>query len=340
MARPRKPWFRKRRGDWCVTIDGKQVHLAYGRENKAAAVKEYHRQMAERDEPDSADRPATVAALLARFLGWSKAHKAAATYEQRRHFLKSLAASPGVSKLPPHKLTVSHVERWLAAHPSWTSSRRHAILIVLRAFNWAVKRRIMSANPILGIEVPRQKRVLAYLKKEQRRAVFEGTRDAAFRNFLTALEQTGCRPGEVRAVTAADVDRGRWVWELKDHKTAGKTGKPRTIFLTVTMRDLTTELMARNPTGPLFLNSRKRPWTRNAVRCRFRKLRERFPEFGHFTATSFRRAYVTDALENGVDVAKVAELVGHTSTDMVMRFYNQLQERTEHMREMAERAAG
>ncbi|MGL5094334.1 MAG: tyrosine-type recombinase/integrase [Planctomycetia bacterium] len=158
--------------------------------------------------------------------------------------------------------------------------------------------------------------------------------------MLTAMQETGCRPGEVSKVEAKHVQAETGLWVLPEHKTGEKTGKPRTVYLTEPMLALTRELMAKNPTGPLFLNYRKKPWNRNSIRCRFRQLRKRFPEFGHFTAYSFRRAFVTDALERGVGVAQVAELVGHVGTDMVMRHYNQLQERVKHMREMAAKAVG
>jgi integrase len=157
---------------------------------------------------------------------------------------------------------------------------------------------------------------------------------------LTALSETGCRPGEISAVTAADVNLELGVWVLKAHKTGKKTGKPRVVYLTEAMVALTRKLMAKNPTGPLFLNYRKKPWNRNAIRCRFQAFWKLFPAFGHLTAYSYRRAFVTDALERGVDVVKVAELVGHSGTDMVMRHYNQLQQRVAHMREMAQKAAG
>jgi integrase len=42
---------------------------------------------------------------------------------------------------------------------------------------------------------------------------------------------TGCRPGEIARVTAADVDVDRGLWVLKKHKTAKKTGKPRLVYL-------------------------------------------------------------------------------------------------------------
>jgi integrase len=55
---------------------------------------------------------------------------------------------------------------------------------------------------------------------------------------------------------------------------------------------------------------------------------------------TYRHTFVTDALENGVGVAQVAELLGHTSTDMVMSHYQHLSEKREHLRLAAIQATG
>jgi integrase len=336
MARPRKPWYRPNRDTWYVVIDGTQTPLARGRHNREAAEREFHRLMAERPEPEAPAARGTIGELVNDFLGWTERHKSPSTFRQRRHFLRSFIAFGRVRDTLPHRLTIAVVEDWLDEHPTWKASRRHAILWVVRLFNWAVKRRLIARNPISGIELPPQTRVLAYLTQEQRKAVFQATKDTAFQLFLTALEQTGCRPGELCELTAEHVDLEQGIWVLPKHKTAKRTGKPRVVYLTAGMLELTRRLVEERPEGPLLLNSRRTPWNRNAVRCRFRKLRQQFPSFGHFTATSYRRAYVTDALERGVDAVKVAELVGHTSTDIVMRHYSQLQERVRYMRDVAQ----
>jgi integrase len=86
-----------------------------------------------------------------------------------------------------------------------------------------------------------------FLTPEERRKIFDnyGEKDS-FRDFLFALEQTGCRPGEVSAVTAQHVDLRTGVWVLDAHKTRGKTGKPRVIILTPEMVEVTKRLMARH----------------------------------------------------------------------------------------------
>jgi integrase len=354
MARPRKPWYRSDRNAWFVEVDGKQVPLGQhpdtfpspqksknGWNPPPPIVAAYGRVMETRgNEPEAPSPKDSVVSLLGSFLSWTKTNKSAATYEQRRYFLHSFVKHRGVKNLRPDRVSVELVENWLDSHPKWKASRRHATLCLLRAFNWSAKRGKIPKNPISAIEIPVQTRNLNYLTTEQRKKLFEVTKDKSFQNVLTALSETGCRPGEICSVNAADVNLEVGVWVLKNHKMGTKTGKPRIVYLTDTMVALTRELAAKNPTGPLFLNYRKKPWNRNSIRCRFRVFRKLFPDFGHFTAYSYRRAFVTDALEKGVDVAQVAELMGHSGTDMVMRHYNQLQERVAHMREMAKRAAG
>jgi integrase len=43
-------------------------------------------------------------------------------------------------------------------------------------------------------------------------------------------------------------------------------------------------------------------------------------------------------LERGVNPATVAELVGHKDLTMIMRVYNQLKQRTDHLREAVRQA--
>ena len=93
--------------------------------------------------------------------------------------------------------------------------------------------------------------------------------------------------------------------------------------------------MERYITGPLFRNSRGKPWTRNAIRCRFRNLRAKLPHLKGVVSYTYRHSFVTDALENGVGVAQVAELLGHTSTEMVMQHYQHLREKRDHLKQAA-----
>ena len=54
------------------------------------------------------------------------------------------------------------------------------------------------------------------------------------------------------------------------------------------------------------------------------------------TAYVRRHSWATDALERGVLIATVSELLGHTSTAMVSAHHSHLSERTEQLRKAAE----
>ena len=52
----------------------------------------------------------------------------------------------------------------------------------------------------------------------------------------------------------------------------------------------------------------------------------------------YRHAVCTDLLESGTGIAQAAELLGHSGTEMIMRHYNKLRERRQHLRDEITRA--
>lgn len=148
----------------------------------------------------------------------------------------------------------------------------------------------------------------------------------------------GIPSAEVANVTAANVDVQNGLWILKQHKTLHKTGKPRIIYLTPSMLEMSKRLMQKHPDGPLFRSSRGKAFSRNAIRCRFKRLRDKSPILKGVVAYSYRHAFATDALVHGVGIAQVAELMGHTSTELVSRVYSHISMNVGHLREAAVRA--
>jgi integrase len=178
-----------------------------------------------------------------------------------------------------------------------------------------------------------------FLTREERRRIFDHyPAGDCFRDFLFALEHTGCRPGEVSAVTADDVDPRTGAWVLGEHKTEHATGQARVVILTPEMVALTRRLSERHPSGPLFRDAKGKAWNRNSIRCRFRRVRKKLNLGGDLVAYLYRHAVCTDLLESGTGIAQAAELLGHRGTEMVMRHYSKLRERRQHLREEITRA--
>ncbi len=346
------PWFRKSKNAWYVEHQLKQVRLGEHPEElpppkktktgwnpPPAILDAFYKLMA--TDPANLPRPEKipVAVLCDVFLQHSEKHHGHDTFINYRHFLQAFCTAYGTH--PAAELKPYHVSRWLDRNPSWTGGRRHAVIAVRRAFSWADQQGILSPNPLKGVQADGVKRRSRILTPDEQQEILDAIRDKPFKRFFRALLATGCRPSEVRRVTAANVNLDLGVWVFETHKTAKKTGKPRVIYLTPEMVEMSRELMAANPEGPLFRGPRlNRPISRNAVRIRFRRLRAKLPHLAHFVAANTRGTYATTALVNGVGVAQVAELLGHVDAAMVSKHYGHLAGQVAHMREAAKRASG
>lgn len=350
------PWYRASKRAWYVEHDGRQVQLLKlapgekppirrapeggGRPRwypPQAVLEAFHRLKA--GDPARVDPPGRITAARAcdLFLRWAERHNDPKTFGWYAYYLRDFCLAHG--RLPAAELKAYHVTRWLDAHPTWKGSRRHAVIAVKRAFNWAAREGLLRENPLKGVEKPPAGRRPAVLTREQRAEILAAIGDEEFRLFVEAMQESGARPSEVARVTAADVDPGRGVWVLREHKTGRKTGKPRVVYLTPRLAEITAMLAARHPEGPIFRGPRGgRPFTHAGIVSRFRRLRQKLPHLAHAVAYALRHGYATEALINGVGVAQVAELLGHRDTAMVMAHYSHLAEHTGYMREVARKA--
>src|SRR5579884_1227093 len=71
---------------------------------------------------------------------------------------------------------------------------------------------------------------------------------------------------------------------------------------------------------------------------RVRNLRAKLPHLNGVVSYTDQHSFVTDTLGNGVGIAQVAELLGHTSTDIVIQHYQRLREKREYLKQAAIRA--
>jgi integrase len=299
----------------------------------------YHRLMATASRKLPEAEALQVATVCDLFLDHSQKHHAEGTFNDYRDFLQDFCEMYGT--LLGRDLKPLHVTRWLDAHPGWKGSRRNAIIAVKRAFNWADAEGLLQPNPIKAVKKPPQRHRDRVLMAEEQQEILAAIKDRQFQEFVFAMMETGARPGEVRKVTAAHVNLELGVWIFNEHKTARRTGRPRVIYLTPTMVQLTRTLMEQHPEGPLFRGPRsKKGFTRNGIRCRFKRLREKLPHLKGVISYTARHSFATRALVNGVGLAHVAELMGHVDTTMVSQHYAHLAGNVQHMREAAKKATG
>jgi integrase len=113
--------------------------------------------------------------------------------------------------------------------------------------NWAVKDAVrLTDSPLKNVKKPPRKRRNRVLTPVERTFVFQTIPDNQFREYVFALLDTGCRPGEVMAVTANHVSRDGTRWTFDEHKT-DRTGEARVVYLSPAMQALTRKLVALYP---------------------------------------------------------------------------------------------
>ena len=343
---PQKPFFRKHDNWWVVQMrQGNkrwQQKLCKGSQPKGKDTEQQAYQLFTQLMAEGADNlpPPTkvrVHDLLQAFLQFSAKHNDERTFAWYKMFLVRFDEVYG--SLRPYQITPETVEAWLNVNKGWKGSRRGAVVALKRAFNWAFDNKKIATNPLKAVKKPPARARERFLTAEERQKIFDNYPEGdCFRDFLFALENTGCRPGEVAAVHAGHVDVRTGVWILDEHKTEHATGEPRVVILTPAMVQLTRGLMAKHPEGPLFRDAKGNPWNRNSIRCRFRRVRKKLNLGGDLVAYLYRHAVATDLLESGTGLAQACEILGHKGTEMIMRHYQKLKQRRDHLREQVQRA--
>lgn len=330
-----KPFFRHSKDAWYLQIGKRQISLGRNREEAFRRYQEISlHELGCIATPKQSSKATKLIDLFDLFLEWAQKHTE--SYDWYRHFLQKFASKYG--QLSLHELKPFHVTRWLSAYTWGSTTQNKAISILKRGLNWALEQGLITANPLAKLKKPRENRRSRILEPHEHNLIMGEVKDEAFRQYLTALYETGARPGEIAKITATDVNQEKGIWVLDKHKTWKHTGKPRIIYLNDAMRHLSISLCDKYPSGTLFRNSRGVAWSKNAIRIRFRNLRKKLPQLKGVVAYTYRHTFTTEALQNGVGVAQVAELLGHTSTDTVMHHYQHLSERQDYLRRMAEMA--
>ncbi len=332
-----RPWWRESEQAYYIQLGKKQYRLGRTPKEAKAKLEELNALGLGSARPAKVYAVRTVFKL---FLKYSRRNHAEETRQWYRRFLASFCKLYSSRKV--HELKALHVDVWLERHHKWgDGSRRCAVVAVKAALNWGRKKGLYKDHPLQAVPNPKAQRRERVLSAEEHERLFAAIKDVAFREFVTALRETGCRPGEVMKLTAENVSPDFTLWVIKKHKTKKKTGRDRVVYLTPAMQELTQKLVALYPDGPLFRMHRreggeKKPWTRNAVRCRFRRLREKLG-LSRVVAYTFRASYTTDALIRGVPAAVVAELQGN-SVQMIEKHYAHLTPKADVLRRAAVQA--
>lgn len=334
MPKRRKPFWNKHSQQWEAWIyneHGKRTRAQLGiraRDDEPAAWAAFSRLTGERTIQVGPQVP--IREVFAHFLLHVESTGAPSYKDWHQRYLKAFAAAVG-GLTPVGDIRPYHLTKWVDdAYPP-PKSQHHPKRAIKAAFTWATSQGIIDANPLAAVKIGKPGRLGESLTVDQRALLLETSHDEHFRRLLTALEHTGCRVQEIRAVESRHVLRDSkglpiaWVFGADEHKTGKKRSLPRVIPLSGSAATITDQLCKAHPEGPLFRNRDGNPWTSNAIRCRFRRRRENKANKGKFPkrlrGTHYRHTLATDLSGENVNLDLIRQLTGHADLSMLLETY-------------------
>lgn len=217
----------------------------------------------------------------------------------------------------------------------WT--RKRWLVTIQRPFNHAARLGLIQRNPFWGLQLPAGREGRDWTRKEYQAALRHSA--PHFRRVIVFLRWSGARPGEMRRATVADVDFDAGVIVLWEHKTRRTSHGPRVIHLNAVVSRLLRWLVMHGDGPHLFVNRYGRPWTCKAVINHFALVRKRAGLGRDVKPHGLRHSWATNAITNGLDLATVAQLLGHRSVASSGRYIH-LATKNGHLTRSAEKAVG
>jgi integrase len=145
--------------------------------------------------------------------------------------------------------------------------------------------------------------------EEERRLLEKATNPKWLRPFLMLALHTGMRKGEILSPCWKEVDFQREIITV----IKSKNGDKRSIPMSNTLYDALKGIKVRDISGRVF------PISDWSIRAAFAKALEK-AEITEFRPHDMRHTFATRLVQNGVDLYKVKELLGHKAISMTMRY--------------------
>lgn len=271
--------------------------------------------------------------LASEFLSWARKCLRPSTVNVYRHYFQKWMELHGDQ--PANEIHPAHLQEFAK---TW-----HSCQSIKRLFGWAVNEAGLLESHRLGrVRSPR---------KGHRRRIFLPREAAKFlracrpdlRLLLLAYRETYARPQELRLAAWEDIhaetptqtqrealeagSASIVLYEFKDGARRQDTERPRVILLSPRACRLVLRLFDRRASkrGPIFLTDRGAPWTANALRCRFRRMRaklgmKRDKRGENIVPYTWRHTGATLAASVGVRDRLLADVLGHVETKTTARY--------------------
>lgn len=267
-----------------------------------------------------------------KFLAWAARELAAATVREYRRYLHWFTRH--VKNAALQKLRAYHL---VAFGTTW-----HRIQAVQRCWNWLAEVEYIARSPFNRVKRPRPGRRKRVFTRAEMARLIRGARPA-FRAFIIAMRESLARPQEIRELRWCEIHtcdpslsldaalvEGRCYFLKEEYKGKDRRADPDEPRIIPISRRLgraivriTQRLDARR--GEVFRTERGKPWTKEAVRLRMKRLREKLgmrPDARgeQLVAYSIRHTGGTAYTVAGVRDKRLASIMGHANTRTTARY--------------------
>jgi len=177
-------------------------------------------------------------------------------------------------KVAADRVDPSEVSRWLHSMKVSETTKSIRLRSVSAWFGWLVKCEFLADNPIRRVTKPRTRsRGQETVVSADVHGKLIAKASPSFRHALAVLHGTGCQPGEVGTITAANFDPVNSIIRLEVHKN-DHHGRARLIFVPPEVAGRLKELALCYPTGPLIRTGEGNAWTGRSITENMQKLKK------------------------------------------------------------------
>jgi integrase len=294
-----------------VKVNGKEVRHSLRTTDRALAKRELARFKDEQRQIDRSKGKMTLAEFCDRYLETIQGQKRK-TFAGKELVVRRIKADWPTGRLTQvAKIKPSDVDIWLARYQLGASARNVHVSCAREIFDMAVRDKVIpkSESPAAHLTwTTRPKPIRKTPSFDEFKQIVQNIREQQFSDtaeesadFVEFLGLAGLGTAEAAALTWGDIDWQRNTITTFRHKTA--TGFAIPIYPQV--RPLLEGRLAAS-SGASDENVFRVKDTKKAIASACKRLR--LPAYSH---RSFRRMFITRAIEKGVDVKVIAEWQGH-----------------------------
>lgn len=246
-------------------------------------------------------------------------------------YAQELALFNDFIQRPTVNVSTSDIRRYIASNDALKQSTNSKKLSVLKSFfAWLVDEEVITRNPTSKIRTLKQsKRLPKALTSGELEAVRDGCISLRERALVEVLYSTGCRLSEIINVKTDDVD-----WTTGSTKVIGKGDKERVVYLNAKaqyhLRKYLEERRYNEDYCEYLFTTQRRPYRQlrnKSVQDIVEKIGKRAGLSTKLHPHKFRHTMATLAIDKGIELGDLQQLLGHSSSNTTLRYVTVSEER-------------